>query len=193
MEIGDTTLSFSEGTTKMIKWCPVGYQVTNYSNIYHTKYKGHQSLLMPDRVSFLYLSLNKSWTSLHRRSVLNRWSTGKTKTKMFRQIEIILLTKCSCIFKFRNAYQNLSALLRNRGYGSSKHRNGISAPVRETMKTIEVTRKSSENNSDFIFTCENIIIFPLWKYHLYSIRIYIDFTAYKKKKQKKKTQCKVDK
>ena len=45
---------FSEGTTKMIKWCPIGYQVTNYRNIYHAKYKGHQRLLMPNWASFLY-------------------------------------------------------------------------------------------------------------------------------------------
>ena len=38
----------------MIKWCMIGYQVTNYSNIFHAKYKGHQRLLMPDWPSLLY-------------------------------------------------------------------------------------------------------------------------------------------
>ena len=32
-----TFVSFSDDTTKMIKWCRIGYQDTNYSNIYHAK------------------------------------------------------------------------------------------------------------------------------------------------------------
>ena len=39
------TVIHSKGTTKIFKWCQIGY--TNYSNIYLSKYKGHQR--MPDQ------------------------------------------------------------------------------------------------------------------------------------------------
>ena len=48
---GADFVSFSECTRKMIEWCPIGNEVTYFSNIYLSKYKGHQRLLMPDRAS----------------------------------------------------------------------------------------------------------------------------------------------
>ena len=54
---------FSQGTRKMIKWCSIGYQVTNHSNINLSKYKGHQRLMMPDQASLLYCLCH--WQNLY--------------------------------------------------------------------------------------------------------------------------------
>ena len=46
------------------------------------------------------------------------------------------------------------------------------------MKTTEIIQNECENNIDLLFfTSENIIFFHTWKYHFYSFRINIDFTA----------------